>query len=306
MVDCVRHDMERPCSSGDLQKGERSQNAPNHIATSYDIACHFDKKVESRFKAYGFDIDEHSITWAIPKFHINAHMDRCRADYNLHCLPYSARNDGEGVERGWSRCNQAAESTKEMEPSSRSDYFNDIFSYHNWQKVCSLRKSPLVLVGTSSHVSNRRFLPTTPSLLKKIKKAVHERDAVVLAFEELAALLPVGIREIWRIAVESWEADSEQPNPFLSSKHIRARLYRFKNRIVRDQRVNTRATTILKQMDVKTDFDAELHRVAHALFNLAGISQKTDWEVQLRPFLAGGIRPRSRPPREPPILKQAQ
>ncbi|OJT05680.1 hypothetical protein TRAPUB_3498 [Trametes pubescens] len=93
-VDCARHDMKRPCLTGDLQKGERyvnidylfrsslQQNAPPNIAASYDISCQYSRKIGERFNKYTFDISRHDITWGIPKFHINAHQESCRTNYN--------------------------------------------------------------------------------------------------------------------------------------------------------------------------------------------------------------------------------
>ncbi|OJT08336.1 hypothetical protein TRAPUB_763 [Trametes pubescens] len=204
-VDCARHDMKRPCSTGDLQKGERyinidyllsstlRQNAPTNIAASYDIACQYSKNLDKRFPTYGFDISAHELSWAIPKFHINAHREQCRADYNLHYLLYSARNDGEAVERLWAKSNPAAASTKEMGPGSRRDFLDDIFSHHNWVKVTQMAYT----------------------LLRKIKKAVPERDAHTLAFEQYHSSLPAEATARWRSAVEAWEADNKSPNPFL-------------------------------------------------------------------------------------------
>lgn len=52
------------------------------------------------------------------------------------------------------------------------------------------------------------------SLLKKIKKAVPERDAQLLAFQEYTSALPKEAVERWRVAVENWERDPTKPNPF--------------------------------------------------------------------------------------------
>ncbi|RDX43071.1 hypothetical protein OH76DRAFT_1458528 [Lentinus brumalis] len=203
-VDCARHEVKRPCSTGDLQKGERyvnidylvhsslQQNAPTDVLASYDIACHFDRKLATRWWEYGFE-NNHNIQWAIPKFHINAHREPCRAAYNLRYLPFSARDDGEGIERIWSRLNAAAASTREMGPGSRRDTLDDIFAHHNWLKVC--------------------YLPAT--LLKRIKKAVVQRNEQATAFAQYTASLPADATARWRAAVEAWEADGSQPNPFL-------------------------------------------------------------------------------------------
>ncbi|KAL1948929.1 hypothetical protein VTO73DRAFT_10735 [Trametes versicolor] len=207
-VICSRHEMKRPCSTGDLQKGERfvnidylfhsslQQNTPTEVAASYDIACTYDVNLDKRFMSYGYDISSHNITWAIPKFHINAHREQCRADYNLLYLPASARNDGEAIERIWSQTNAAASSTKEMGPGSRRDALDDIFGDHNWQKVCRMARS----------------------LLDKVKKAVPEANLQVAAFEDFNAALPQETTHNWQTAVERWEADRAQPNPFLMKR----------------------------------------------------------------------------------------
>ncbi|OSC96771.1 hypothetical protein PYCCODRAFT_1472340 [Trametes coccinea BRFM310] len=204
-VDCARHDMKRPCSTGDLQKGERFVNidyvlnsslqhhSTNDITASFDVACNYDRRLSPRFSSYGYDISAYHIVWAVPKFHINAHREQCRSDYNLLYLPFSARSDGEGIERGWGKSNPAASSTKEMGPGSRRDALDDIFGDHNWSKVSRLASS----------------------LLGKIKKAVPERNAQVSAFEELNAALPKDVTAAWRRAVELWETNPSSPNPFL-------------------------------------------------------------------------------------------
>ncbi|KAI0712134.1 hypothetical protein C8Q76DRAFT_693826 [Earliella scabrosa] len=436
-VDCARHEMKRPCSTGDLQKGERQvnvdyilysslrQNVPSQVLASYDIACHYDRHLNERFDKYGFDEPHATIEWAIPKFHINAHRDQCRSEYNLRYIPFCARDDGEAIERLWARTNAAAASTKEMGPGARRDVLDDIFGYHNWQKVI--------------------YLPAT--FLARIKKAVPERNTQLLAFEQYNAALPEDATMRWRQMTEAWEADRSQPNPFelkrpavtqaaikrqmmeedaamlqagtavmvhekisasgmiisgleledsqrrlktdimglsqhatdiqrakmterqnllhrrinawseiqqlympgvvalrsrlITTKedaslpyniplllpssvvtsvscsaelmehewrlrygqafdalddlrgHLEARshLYKFKDRFVRGQRANTRAQTIIKQVDAKIDADAERYRAAYAALSaLASHLCKAEWDVQLRPLVASDIR----------------
>lgn len=55
-----------------------------------------------------------------------------------------------------------------------------------------------------------------PTFLRKIKAAVPERANHVWAFEDLTAnLKPESVAE-FTVAVEAWEADRTQPNPFVS------------------------------------------------------------------------------------------
>ncbi len=65
-----------------LFRSSLQQNAPPNIAASYDISCQYSRKIGERFNKYTFDISRHDITWGIPKFHINAHQESCRTNYN--------------------------------------------------------------------------------------------------------------------------------------------------------------------------------------------------------------------------------
>ncbi|TFK80129.1 hypothetical protein K466DRAFT_504425 [Polyporus arcularius HHB13444] len=203
-VDCARHEMKRPCSTGDLQKGERQvnadyilrsslmQNAPKKLLVSYDVGCIYSKGFLVRFGKYGWDPPSQTFTWAIPKFHINAHRERCLADFNLRYLRGCGCSDCEGVERLWSRSNGASAITKEMGPGSRRDYLDDIFGANNWIKVTNL----------------------PARLLTAIKKAVPERNAQVASFAQYEQALPASNIAAWKDAVETWERDSSKPNPF--------------------------------------------------------------------------------------------
>lgn len=186
------------------------QNAPPDILASYDIACHVDRKFDSRFEKYGFDVSPFTFTWVVPKFHMNAHGEQCRADYNLRYIPYSARDDGEGIERGWSRTNAVAATTKEMGPGARRDVLDDVFGYHNWVKVTYLRKYLTSL--NVSILADHHHLAAT--LLARIKKAVPERNNQVEAFHQFHSVLPEENTRAWKSMVEAWEADRSKPNPF--------------------------------------------------------------------------------------------
>ncbi|KAI0323812.1 hypothetical protein GY45DRAFT_1349685 [Cubamyces sp. BRFM 1775] len=209
-VDCARHGLKRPCSVGDLQKGERYVNMDyllhSSLATtsipsltvSYDIACQYSVNLQCRFGMYQYGtLADRTIRWVIPKFHISAHQESCRANYSLHYLPECANVDGEAVKRGWALSNLAAPSTKEMGPGSRRDTLDDIFADQNWYKVTRLPQM----------------------LLSRVKIAARERATHVAAFEEYNAALPAEQTIIWKQAVEAWEANSSKPNLFSSRKH---------------------------------------------------------------------------------------
>ncbi|KAI0684667.1 hypothetical protein C8T65DRAFT_712959 [Cerioporus squamosus] len=212
-VDCARHGLRRPCSVGDLQKGERYANMDyllnstlrqmssptqplthREVMAIYDIACQFGINLNTRFVTYGFTtLGIRSLRWAVPKFHIAAHREWCRSSYSLHYLPRCGRIDGEFIERNWSLLNPIASSTKEMGPGSRRDVIDDAIADQNWQKVVKM--------------------PWT--LLEKIKTAVPECSKHAIAFEEYSTAFSTETIAEWTRMVEAWEADRSAPNPFI-------------------------------------------------------------------------------------------
>ncbi|KAJ8508653.1 hypothetical protein ONZ45_g9101 [Pleurotus djamor] len=162
-IECSRHDMKRPLSVGDLQKGERYVNmdylffssignhSPNLLNISYDIACQW---------------------------------DYCQVNYSFNLTPDVGRTDGESPERGWAAMNPVASSTKEMGPGSRRDTLDDHFGDYNWRKVVIIDQT--LLSRFKEAVSNRsvhynhfidlgRSLP--PASVNAFNKAVWDWEA---------------------------------------------------------------------------------------------------------------------------------
>ncbi len=122
-----------------LLNSSLSHNAPNLISVSYDVGCIYCVRHPIRWTKYGYDtITNRGITWSVPMFHLNAHRERCRSVFSPYLLLYSARLNGEGVERRWAMTNGYAPSTKEMGPGSRRDVLDDVFGDQNWAKVTKL------------------------------------------------------------------------------------------------------------------------------------------------------------------------
>ena len=123
---------------------------------SYDIACQWSKNLWARLRKYpsSFSHLSNSITFLIPKFHLPAHREYCRAYYSFNLSVHVGRTDGEAVERGWAFVNAFAGSTKEMGPGSRRDKLDDVFGDYNWRKVTQLRKYPgFVMTTTDTDLS---------------------------------------------------------------------------------------------------------------------------------------------------------
>ncbi|KAG6877691.1 hypothetical protein C0992_009434 [Termitomyces sp. T32_za158] len=208
-VECARHDMKRPVSVGDLQKGERyvnmdyfvfssiRQNTPKNVVVSYDIICQWAKHLVSRAETYATANEYHSHSWTflVPKFHLPAHCPECQVNFSFNFTRHVGRTDGEAPERGWAAINAISTSTKEMGPGSRRDTLDDHFSDYNWRKIVTLAST----------------------FCRKVEEAVTHRAEHTLAFEEFSAALPKNDINEWRGLVEAWEEDGKKVNPFAAS-----------------------------------------------------------------------------------------
>ncbi|KAH7904426.1 hypothetical protein BJ138DRAFT_1106840 [Hygrophoropsis aurantiaca] len=199
------------CKNGlsDLQKGERYANmdfivffsligyATLPLLFSYDIVCQWWCNIQTRMKqlpAY-MQIGQSRLNAAqvvIPKFHIYGHGKLCQLLYSLNFLRYSARTDGENVERWWAHINPVSMSTKEMSPWSRRDTIDDHACSWNWRKITGF--------GTSLYVQLKQALQM---------EAKHQD-----LFEKLSATFPPALVTKWEESVTTWEANPKAPNPY--------------------------------------------------------------------------------------------
>ncbi|KAJ3509357.1 hypothetical protein NLJ89_g5259 [Agrocybe chaxingu] len=213
-VECSRHDMKRPTSVGDLQKGERYVNMDyfflsslrwntlSRIVISYDIACQWSKKLVQRCSVYPdnpiSNSQELDLLFVVPKFHLPAHVAICQIDYSFNLLPWVGRTDGEAPERGWSAANAVASSTSEMGPGNRRDTLDDMFGDYNWRKI--------MVIGVY--------------FLRKAEEAMTARQEHVDAFIEFDVALPEESAVEWTKMCLAWEADQTKPNPFESKSKV--------------------------------------------------------------------------------------
>lgn len=115
------------------------------MVVSYDIACQWSKNLAKRCRTYS-EKKPNTITsnpdlpikFAVPKFHLPAHIPKCQLNYSLNRLTGVGRTDGECPERLWSTFNGLAFSTREMGPGARDDTLDDNFNDHNWRRTSEL------------------------------------------------------------------------------------------------------------------------------------------------------------------------
>ncbi|KAG1903738.1 uncharacterized protein F5891DRAFT_947152 [Suillus fuscotomentosus] len=208
-IDCARHNFKRPCSIGDLQKGERylnmdylffsSMRSSSDIVAlniSYDIACQWSKHIWTRMSAfphqYHIKHHEKSIVFLVPKFHLPAHIAKCQTSFSFNLIKGVGRTDGEAPERGWADINSIATSTREMGPGSRRDTLDDHFNDWNWKKICAM-----------GLIFRRKYNFTLIEVQERVNDLTNFEAS--LATDELAE---------WRKDIEAWEEDRSRPNPF--------------------------------------------------------------------------------------------
>jgi hypothetical protein len=175
------------------------------LIVSYDIVCQWRINIWRRLEKYKPELQERHGTrerryiWLIPKFHLPAHIEACNILYSFNLTPYVGRTDGEAPERGWANANPLAASTKEMGPGSQRDVLDNHFNDWNHKKIIALGRV----------------------MLERIKKAVAKMTETQEEFVESEASLPPESVKAWTTAMELWEADPENPNPFnVQDKHV--------------------------------------------------------------------------------------
>jgi hypothetical protein len=108
---------------------------------SYDIACIWSKNFFSRVSTY--DTALHlpasvNLVFLVPKFHLPVHIKECWSTFSFNYQNYTARTDGEGIERVWAWLNCIAFSVSMMMAGVRWDTLDDFCNFNNWRKTKAL------------------------------------------------------------------------------------------------------------------------------------------------------------------------
>jgi len=130
-------------------RSTRHNPEPMKIA-SYDIMCQWSTNLRKRLQGFPLDgaecLDDEIVARMVPKFHLAAHCQECRANFSLNYEPGAGRRDMEGPERTWFGL-QGSRSTKDQGPGFWSDAMDDKFGHWNWCK--------LIHLGKCSHLFSR-------------------------------------------------------------------------------------------------------------------------------------------------------
>ncbi|KAJ7028779.1 hypothetical protein C8F04DRAFT_1212063 [Mycena alexandri] len=155
-VTCSRHNMWLPNGLGDLQVGERFCNGDFvllaalmifnvlWLVVSYDIACqyaiHFWDRMSRMPEAMQLKLPRSNVWWKVPNFHLPPHKKPCHSPYSFHWMWGAGMTHGEGVEQNWAFSNGAAGLTRLMGPGSRHATLEDIFGFHNYDRVIAMHR----------------------------------------------------------------------------------------------------------------------------------------------------------------------
>lgn len=116
-----------------------SCDTPPDLVISYDIACQWHKNFFVCMDKYPAQLRlhqiKHNILYLVPKFHLPAHILKCRNDFSFNFSAKIGWTDEEAPEWGWATTNALANSTKEMGPGSHQDILDDHFGDYNWHKI---------------------------------------------------------------------------------------------------------------------------------------------------------------------------
>ncbi|KAJ7033118.1 hypothetical protein C8F04DRAFT_957903 [Mycena alexandri] len=202
-VTCSRHNMWLPNGMGDLQVGERFCNMDFillgalmffqilWLIISYDIACQYAIKFWERMRrmpeAMRLTLAPSDVWWKVPNFHLPPHKKPCHSPYSFHWMWGAGLTHGEGVEQNWSFSNGAAASTRLMGPGSRQATLEDVFGFHNYDRVLAMH----------------RILPKRLAVC--LKEGARHKAAFELFSNGLQEYRPTEVAE-WREWVLRWES----------------------------------------------------------------------------------------------------
>ncbi|KAJ7429994.1 hypothetical protein B0H11DRAFT_2264473 [Mycena galericulata] len=201
-VTCSRHNMWQGNGIGDLQVGERYCNMDFLllsvlmsfgllcVVVSYDIACqyaiNFWERMNKMPERMRLKLAPSNVWWKVPNFHLPPHKPKCHSAYSFHWMWGAGMTHGEGVEQNWSFSNGAAASTRLMGPGSRQATLEDVFGFHNYDRVLAMH----------------RVLPKR--LAVSIKEGTKHKAAFEAFSKGLEEARPEEVAE-WRQQVLQWE-----------------------------------------------------------------------------------------------------
>ncbi|KAJ7238457.1 hypothetical protein C8J57DRAFT_1439079 [Mycena rebaudengoi] len=235
-VTCARHNMWRPNGMGNLQLGERFSLLDSLLEHLVLFKKFWErmKKFEPRFH---LDMDEVSVWYKVPNFHLPPHKPSCHSPYSFHFMRGAGRMHGETVEQNWEFTNGAAASSKMMGPGARAAALEYLLAFHNWRRTVSYRQV----------------------LYKQLAEDVREGQIHREAFEALDGLLEEQDAVLvgkWRAWVSKWEAvqhTDESASPY----ELKVKIHTLKDvqlKLAKEELLRSRTGVEIKWEDTPSTF----------------------------------------------------
>lgn len=111
-----------------------------HALVIYDIGCQWSRKFSERVTQSLFleVSDGMSITTAVGKFHLSAHIPQCFPRFSLNFVSGAGQQDGEILETLWAEFNKVSRSARTLSKAYRAEVYDDHMRDSNWKKVVGI------------------------------------------------------------------------------------------------------------------------------------------------------------------------
>jgi hypothetical protein len=133
------------------------------LTLSYDIVCQWSRNLKKRIIQFPSWMRIPpaifaSIVYVIPKFHIHGHGSKCQFRFSFNFLRWSARTNGEDIERWWAHVNPISMSTKEMSSGARHNVIDDHAAFWNFRKITGFGKwfSGVLSISSLSNLASEQ------------------------------------------------------------------------------------------------------------------------------------------------------
>jgi hypothetical protein len=179
-------------------------NGIKSITLSYDIAClwsvHFWKRLGQTYDELYKLLDDATITFAVLKFHLEAHGKDCKSRFNLNFTKGAARTCGEGIEAGWADMNAIGVFTHEHSATHRHEVIEDFMQAINFCKIKTMGALNLLFYSNP-------FLPflSGKTLLRQLREAITMSKTQSERFEKFEATIPLQHVVQWENLIKEWD-----------------------------------------------------------------------------------------------------
>lgn len=174
------------------------------LTFSYDICCawsvHFWQRLKDLYDNIYQIPKDLQITFVIPKFHLEAHGEDCKASFNLNHTTGAARTCGEGIETGWADTNPAALSTREMSLTYRREVLDDLFGAINWRKIKTMGAMKCFF-----KFSILLHLSLGAQLLHTLRDAIPMARKHARRFKQMSEMVPKPVLTSWNNQIRDWD-----------------------------------------------------------------------------------------------------